>query len=102
VDRVSRVLVHDEAILTLRATDVQEDVSISIDFASIDSEREAHCIPGAAEIAEMFSYFQAHTYLGSGSRDQIVPANKIASRQPTEFSARANVRAPENAHSTAR
>ena len=32
--------------------------------------------PGAAEIAEMFDYFQAHTYLGSDSRDQIALANK--------------------------
>ena len=39
--------------------------------------------PGAAEIAEMFSYFQAHTYLGSDSSDRIALANKIAGRQPT-------------------
>jgi uncharacterized protein YbjT (DUF2867 family) len=60
--------------------------------------------PGAAEIAEMFAYFQAHTYLGSDSRDQIALANKIAGRQPTKFSAWAQVNfpAPKNAHSTAR
>ena len=50
--------------------------------------------PGAAEIAEMFSYFQAHTYLGSDSRDQIALANKIAGRQPTPFSAWARVNFP--------
>src|SRR5580704_15039665 len=44
VDRVARFRVHDEAILTLRTTDVQENVSISIGSASIDSEREAHCL----------------------------------------------------------
>jgi uncharacterized protein YbjT (DUF2867 family) len=33
--------------------------------------------PGAAEAAEMFSYFQAHTYLGSNSSDEIALANKI-------------------------
>jgi hypothetical protein len=41
----------------------------------------------------MFGYFQAHTYLGSESRDQIALANKIAGRQPTKFAtwARANL-----------
>jgi|SRR5882724_636610 len=41
VNRVSRVLVHDETILTFRITDVHKNVSISIDLASMDSEREA-------------------------------------------------------------
>jgi hypothetical protein len=41
VNRVSRVLVHDETILTLCVTNVHKNVSISIDFASIDTEREA-------------------------------------------------------------
>jgi hypothetical protein len=43
--------------------------------------------PGADEIAEMFSYFQAHTYLGSDSSGRIPLANKIAGRQPTKFAA---------------
>jgi uncharacterized protein YbjT (DUF2867 family) len=42
---------------------------------------------GAAEIAEMFDYWAAHTYLGSDSSEQIDLANKIAGRQPTQFSA---------------
>src|SRR6266853_1112627 len=42
--------------------------------------------PGATEIANTFSYFQAHTYLVSDSRDRIALANKIAGRQPTKFS----------------
>lgn len=50
--------------------------------------------PGAAEIAEMFAYFQAHTYLGSDSRDQIELANKVAGRQATKFSAWARVNFP--------
>jgi uncharacterized protein YbjT (DUF2867 family) len=56
--------------------------------------------PGAAEIAEMFAYFQAHTYLGSDSRDQIALANKVAGRQATKFSAwaRVNFPASENAN----
>jgi uncharacterized protein YbjT (DUF2867 family) len=60
--------------------------------------------PGAAEIAEMFAYFQAHTYLGSDSHDQIALANKVAGRQPTKFSvwARANFPALKNTQSVAR
>src|SRR5260370_7674857 len=63
----------------------------------------AGLFPGAAEIAEMFSYFQAHTYLGSDSRDQIALANKIAARQPTKFSEwpPVNFQAPNNSHSPA-
>ena len=50
--------------------------------------------PGAAEIANTFSYFQAHTYLGSDSRDRIALANKIAGRQPTKFSEWARLNFP--------
>src|SRR6266550_2607726 len=56
-------------------------------FNQVPKEVFAGLFPGAAEIAEMFSYFQAHTYLGSDSRDQVALANKIAGRQPTKFSA---------------
>jgi hypothetical protein len=35
VNRVSRVLVHDKTIVPLCITDVQKDVSISIELASI-------------------------------------------------------------------
>src|SRR4029077_6895144 len=38
VDRVSRVLVHDKTILTLCVTNVQNNVSISIELASIDTK----------------------------------------------------------------
>jgi uncharacterized protein YbjT (DUF2867 family) len=57
--------------------------------------------PGAAEIAAMFAYFQAHTYLGSDSRDQIALANKVAGRPATKFAAWAQVNFPasENANS---
>jgi uncharacterized protein YbjT (DUF2867 family) len=47
--------------------------------------------PGAAETAETFSYFQAHTYLGSNWYDEIALANKIAGGQPTKFSTWARV-----------
>jgi hypothetical protein len=47
-----------------------------------------------AEMAQMFGYFQAHTYLGSDSSDRIALANQIAGRQPTNFSAWARVNFP--------
>jgi uncharacterized protein YbjT (DUF2867 family) len=60
--------------------------------------------PGAAEIAEMFAYFQAHTYLGFNSLDQIALANKVAGRSATKFSAwaRVNFPASESAKSAQR
>jgi NmrA-like family len=62
-------------------------------FKRVPKEVFATLFPGAAETAEMFGYFQAHTYLGSDSRDQIALANKVAGVHPTKFStcARANV-----------
>ena len=73
-------------------------------FNQVPKEVFAGFFPGAAEIAEMFGYFQAHTYLGSDSRDQIALAKKVAGRQPTKFSvwARVSFPASENAHSAAR
>ncbi len=73
-------------------------------YTQVPKEVFAGFFPGAAEIAEMFSYFQAHTYLGSDSRDRIALANKIAGRQPSKFSAwaRGNFPAPKNAQSAAR
>jgi uncharacterized protein YbjT (DUF2867 family) len=73
-------------------------------FKQVPKEVFAGFFPGAADVAEMFSYFQAHTYLGSDSRDQIALANKIAGRQPKKFSAWAqlNFPAPQNAQSAAR
>ncbi len=70
-------------------------------FHQVPKDVFAGFFPGAAEIAEMFAYFQAHTYLGSDSRDQIALANKVAGRQATKFSAwaRVNFPASENANS---
>jgi hypothetical protein len=72
-------------------------------FKQVPKEVYAGLFAGAAEIAETFSYFEAHTYLGSDSRDQVALANKIAGPQPTKFSAWARVKfqAPKNAHSAA-
>jgi uncharacterized protein YbjT (DUF2867 family) len=73
-------------------------------YTQVPKKVFAGLFPGAAEIAEMFDYFQTHTYLGSDSRDQIALANKIAGRQPTGFSAwaRVNLPAAKNAQSAAK
>lgn len=66
-------------------------------FNQVPKEVFATLFPGAAEIAETLSYFQAHTYLGSDSHEQIALANKIAGRQPTRFSTWARVNVPVEA-----
>jgi uncharacterized protein YbjT (DUF2867 family) len=63
-------------------------------FKQVPAEVFAALFPGGAEQAEMCSYFQAHTYLGSDSPDRIALANKIAGRQPTKFSTWARVNFP--------
>jgi uncharacterized protein YbjT (DUF2867 family) len=49
------------------------------------------------ELTETFRYFQAHTYLGSDSSDQIALASRIAGRQPTNFATWARVNFPAQA-----
>jgi hypothetical protein len=56
-------------------------------FKQVSKEIFATVFPAGAEVAETFSYFQAHTYLGSNLDYQITLANKTAGRQPTNFSA---------------
>jgi uncharacterized protein YbjT (DUF2867 family) len=63
-------------------------------FGQVPKEAFAPLFPAAAEVAEQFSYCQAHTYLGSDSSDRIALANKIAGRQPTKFSAWARLNVP--------
>src|SRR5216684_8107144 len=63
-------------------------------FTQVPSDVFATLFPGAAEIAAMLSYFEAHTYLGSESRDRIALANRIAGRQPTKFSTWARLNVP--------
>lgn len=63
-------------------------------FKQVPKEVFATFFPGAGEVAEMFSYFQAHTYLGSNSHDQIALANKIAGRQPSKLSTWARTNFP--------
>jgi uncharacterized protein YbjT (DUF2867 family) len=66
-------------------------------FKQVPAEVFAALFPGAAEIAAMFAWFQAHTYLGSDSHDRIALANKLAGRQPTTFSTWARVNVPVHA-----
>ena len=63
-------------------------------FTEVPADAFATLFPGAGEIAAMFRYFEAHTYLGSESRDRIAFANKIAGRQPTKFSTWARLNVP--------
>jgi len=65
-----------------------------LSFKQIPKEIFAGLFPGAAELAEMIGYWEAHTYLGSDSSDQIALANKIAGRQPTKFATWAQVNFP--------
>jgi uncharacterized protein YbjT (DUF2867 family) len=56
-------------------------------FKQVPREVFAGWFPGAKDVAAMLAYFEAHTYLGSKSRDAIALANKVAGRQPTNFAA---------------
>jgi hypothetical protein len=56
-------------------------------FKQVPREVFAGWFPGAEGIAAMLAYFEAHTYLGSDSRDAIALANKVAGQQPTTFAA---------------
>jgi uncharacterized protein YbjT (DUF2867 family) len=66
-------------------------------FKRVSKEVFATFFPGAAEIAEMIGYWEAHTYLGSDSSDRIALANKIAEAQPTKFSTWARLNFPVQA-----
>src|SRR6266404_3710746 len=56
-------------------------------FKQVPREVFAGFFPGAKEVAAMLAYFEAHTYLGSDSRNAIALANKVAGQQPTKFAA---------------
>jgi uncharacterized protein YbjT (DUF2867 family) len=66
-------------------------------FTQVPTEPFASSFPGATEIAATFAYFQAHTYLGSDSRDQIALADKVAGRPATKFAAWARANFPAKA-----
>jgi uncharacterized protein YbjT (DUF2867 family) len=63
-------------------------------FKQVPYEVFAASFPGAAEVGNTFRHFQAHTYLGSDSSEQIALANKIAGVPPTRFSTWARVNFP--------
>jgi uncharacterized protein YbjT (DUF2867 family) len=69
-------------------------------YKQVPKEIFAGFFPGAAEIAEMFSYWEAHTYLGSDSSAQIALANKVAGRAPTRFSTWAKKNFPKHSEAT--
>ena len=64
-------------------------------YQQVPKEIFAGFFPGAGEIAEMFSYWEAHTYLGSDSSAQIALANKVAGRAPSQFSTWAEENFPQ-------
>jgi hypothetical protein len=66
----------------------------NLSYKQVPTESFAGSFPGATEIVGTFSYWEAHTYLGSDSSDQIALANKVAGRQATSFSTWARVNFP--------
>ncbi len=72
----------------------------NISYNRVPKEVFAGFFPGAAEIAEMFSYWEAHTYLGSDFSDRIALANKVAGREPTRFSNWARENFPKQLNAT--
>jgi uncharacterized protein YbjT (DUF2867 family) len=69
-------------------------------YKQVPKESFANAFPGAKEIAEMFSYWEAHTYLGADSSDRIAFANKIAGREPTRFATWARENFPKRLNAT--
>jgi len=72
----------------------------NISYKQVPKEIFAGFFPGAGEIAEMFSYWEAHTYLGLDSSDQIALANKVAGQEPTKFSTWAGENFPKQLNAT--
>src|SRR6267378_3178997 len=72
----------------------------NISYKQVPKESFAGSFPGATEIAEMFSYWEAHTYLGSDLTDQIALANKVAGWEPTRFSTWAAENFPKQLNAT--
>jgi len=91
---VGDFLSFNEIIATLNAQ------GHTFSFTQVPQQVFPTLFPRAAEIAEMFGYFQAHTYLGSDSSDRIALANEIAGSRPSTFAAwaRVNVAVQELEH----
>src|SRR6201988_4531800 len=69
-------------------------------YNRVPKETFAGAFPGASEIAEMFSYWEAHTYLGSDLSDQVALANRVAGREPTRFATWARENFPKQLNAT--
>src|ERR1700752_2444033 len=69
-------------------------------YTRVPKETFAGAFPGASEIAEMFSYWEAHTYLGSDLSDQVALANRVAGREPTRFATWARENFPKQLNAT--
>ena len=55
-------------------------------FHEVSAEVFANFFPGAGELAEMFGYFQAHSYLGDRHGEkEILLEQKVSERTPTRF-----------------
>jgi uncharacterized protein YbjT (DUF2867 family) len=54
-------------------------------FNQVPREVFANFFDGARELAEMFGYFEDHTYLGANSDNQIALAHEIAGKPATDF-----------------
>jgi uncharacterized protein YbjT (DUF2867 family) len=81
---VGDLLSFDDVVATLNRQ------GFPVSFKQVPREVFAGWFPGAADIAAMLAYFEAHTYLGSDVRDAIALANQVAGRKPTGFAAWAN------------
>lgn len=68
-----------------------------LSFKQVPKEVFATFFPGAAEVADMLGYFEAHTYLGKNAQDEIALANKIAGKQPSKLSTWAQAQFPPKA-----
>ncbi|MBO9203700.1 MULTISPECIES: NmrA/HSCARG family protein [Niastella] len=63
-------------------------------FTQVPSDIFTNLFEGADEIVATFSYFQAHTYLGSDASKEIALANSIAGSSMTNFADWARVNLP--------
>jgi uncharacterized protein YbjT (DUF2867 family) len=69
-------------------------------FHQVPVEVFATFFEGADELAQMFAYFENHTYLGANYDAEIKLANEIAGRLPTDFRTWANKNFGEPASAT--
>ncbi|MEH6469951.1 MAG: NmrA/HSCARG family protein [Halopseudomonas sp.] len=77
---VGDLLSFDEIVATL------EQQGKHYSYQEVPAELFANFFPGAAELAQMFGYFQAHSYLGGQFNEQdILLEQKVAGRIPTSF-----------------